>query len=122
VVIKAVQTHQEEKQPMNRRIRTWGLTLLAASLAVPVLAQSSGKQIFKERCAMCHGQDGLASTPMAKMMHIPSFKSAALVKAPTSQLISTTENGKGNMPSYKGKLTTAQIKDVVAYIRTLQKK
>lgn len=107
---------------MNRHIRTWGLTLLAASLAVPVLAQSKGQQVFKERCAMCHGQDGTASTPMAKMLHIPSFKEAALVKAPDSQLIGATENGKGSMPAYKGKLTTAQIKDVVAYIRTLQKK
>ena len=107
---------------MNRRVRTWGLTLLAASLAVPLLAQSQGEQIFKERCAMCHGQDGTASTPMAKMMHIPSFKSAALVKAPEGQLIAATENGKGRMPAYKGKLSAQQIKDVVAYIRTLQKK
>ena len=107
---------------MNRRVRTWGLTLLAASLAVPLLAQSKGEQIFKERCAMCHGQDGTASTPMGKMMHIPSFKAAALVKAPESQLIAATENGKGRMPAYKGKLSAQQIKDVVAYIRTLQKK
>ena len=36
-------------------------------------------------------------------------------------LIAATKNGKGKMPAYSGKLTTAQIKDVVAYIRTLQK-
>ena len=30
-------------------------------------------------------------------------------------------DGKGKMPAYKGKLSDAQIKDVVAYIRTLKK-
>lgn len=105
---------------MNRHIRTWALSLLAASLAVPVLAQS-GAEIYKSKCAMCHGQDGLATTSMAKMLKIPSFKSPDLVKAPESRLIEATTNGKGKMPAYKGKLTDAQIKDVVAYIRTLQK-
>jgi mono/diheme cytochrome c family protein len=30
-------------------------------------------------------------------------------------------NGKGNMPAYGGKLSAAQIKAAVMYIRTLQK-
>jgi len=44
-----------------------------------------------------------------------------LVKATSVELIEATTNGKGKMPAYKGKLTDAQIKDVVTYIRTLQK-
>jgi mono/diheme cytochrome c family protein len=51
----------------------------------------------------------------------PPLKSPALVKATTADLIAATTNGKGKMPAYTGKLTDAQIKDVVAYIRTLQK-
>lgn len=106
---------------MNRRIRSWALSLLAVSLAAPVFAQS-GSQIFSSRCAMCHGADGQASTSMGKMMNIPSFKSPQMVKAPDSQLFDATKNGKGKMPSYNGKLTDAQIHEVIAYIRTLQKK
>ncbi len=41
--------------------------------------------------------------------------------APDARLIASTANGKGKMPAYKGKLTDAQIKDVVAYMRTLEK-
>lgn len=78
-------------------------------------------ETFKSKCAMCHGLDGLATTSMATMLKVPSFKSPDLVKAPDSQLIDATKNGKGKMPAYNGKLTDAQIKDLVAYIRTLQK-
>lgn len=106
---------------MNHPMRVWGLGLLAASLAVPALAQS-GSETFSSKCAMCHGADGLATGSMGTMMKIPSFKDPALVKAPDSQLIESTTNGKGKMPAYKDKLTAAQIKEVVAYIRTLQKK
>jgi len=105
---------------VNPRIRTWVMSLLVASLAVPVLAQS-GADTYKSKCAMCHGADGLAATNMGKMLKIPSFKDPALVKAPESQLIEATTNGKGKMPAYKSTLSAAQIKEVVAYIRTLQK-
>jgi mono/diheme cytochrome c family protein len=45
-----------------------------------------------------------------------------MLKATDAQFIASTTNGKGTkMPAYKDKLTSAQIKDVVAYIRTLQK-
>jgi cytochrome c6 len=43
------------------------------------------------------------------------------VKATDASLIAITKDGKGKMPAYTGKLTDDQIKDVVAYIRTLQK-
>ena len=44
-----------------------------------------------------------------------------MVSAPNARLIASTTNGKGKMPAYKGKLTDAQIKDVVLYMRTLGK-
>jgi mono/diheme cytochrome c family protein len=44
------------------------------------------------------------------------------VKASDADLIAATKNGKGKMPAFAGKLTDVQIKDAVAYIRTLQKK
>lgn len=101
-------------------MRTWVLSLLIASLAIPVLAQS-GADTYKSKCAMCHGADGLAATPMGKMMKIPSFKDTSVVRMSDSQLADVTTNGKAKMPAYKDKLTAAQIKEVVGYIRTLQK-
>jgi cytochrome c6 len=106
---------------MKFRIRTAAMIVLAASIAAPVFAQSGGADTYKSKCAMCHGPDGTAATPMGKMMKIPSFKDPAVVKMSDAELIATTKNGKGKMPAYNGKLTDAQIKEVVSYIRTLGK-
>ena len=106
---------------MTLRFRTATMILLAASLVTPAFAQAPGADTYKAKCAMCHGADGLAATPMGKSMKIISFKDPSMVKAPDAQLIASTTNGKGKMPAYTGKLTDPQIKDVIAYIRTLQK-
>lgn len=105
---------------MNRCFRMWTFGLVVAGLAVPVMAQNNGEQVYKARCAMCHGQDGLATTPVAKMMNVPSFKSPVAMKHTEAQLAEITRNGKGKMPSFAGKLSDAQIHDVVVYIRHLQ--
>ena len=47
--------------------------------------------------------------------------SADIQKMSDADLTAAITNGKGKMPAYKGKLTDAQIKDLVSYIRTLKK-
>lgn len=97
--------------------------LLAVAMAVPAaMAQGPGASTYTSKCAMCHGQDGKAATPMAKMMKVPSFDASGIKKKSDSALESAIENGKGKMPAYKNKLSKKQIKNVVAYIRTLEKK
>ena len=102
-------------------IRAAAVILLAASIAGPAFAQAPGADTYKAKCAICHGADGLAATPMGKNMKILSFKAPEMVKASDAQFIASTKNGKNKMPAYNGKLTDAQIKDVVAFIRTLPK-
>jgi mono/diheme cytochrome c family protein len=105
---------------MRQQIMKAGLMLLAALIAVPAFAQGSGADTYK-KCVMCHGADGLATTPTAKSFKVLSFKDPEMLKATDAQFIASTTNGKGKMPAYKDKLTESQIKDVTAYIRTLQK-
>jgi mono/diheme cytochrome c family protein len=106
---------------MKPGIKVAAILLLAAFTAAPAVAQSSGADTYKAKCAMCHGADGLATTPMAKSMKILSFKDPAMIKASDARFALTTRNGEGKMPAYAGKLTDTQIKDVIAFIRTLQK-
>lgn len=106
------------------KIRT-GLTLVAmmATLTVTTaFAQGSGADTYKAKCAMCHGADGLGATPAGKSMKATPFNAPESIKDSDANFIAITTNGKGKMPAYKGKLTDAQIKGVVAYVRTLQKK
>jgi mono/diheme cytochrome c family protein len=94
---------------------------IAASLMSSAFGQT-GADTYKSKCQMCHAADGTGSTPAGKSTKTPSFLDADLVKMSDTDLITGTKNGKGKMPAYAGKLTDPQIKDVVAYIRTLQKK
>jgi mono/diheme cytochrome c family protein len=106
---------------MSQGFKVAAALLLAITLAAPVFAQGDAASLYKAKCAMCHGADGLAATPVGKTMKVLSFKAPEMVSATDARFIASTTNGKGKMPAYKDKLTAAQIKDVVAYIRTLQK-
>jgi cytochrome c6 len=103
----------------NFRIAVLGV--LSLSLAVPAIAQQGGEATYKAKCAMCHGADGTGNTPIGKNMKLRSFKSAEDMKATDAELFKQTKDGVGKMQGYAGKLTDAQINDVVTYIRTLQK-
>jgi mono/diheme cytochrome c family protein len=85
-------------------------------------AQNSGADIYKSKCQMCHAADGSGNTPAGKSTKVLPFSSPDLVSKSDADLVAITKNGKGKMPAYTRKLTDAQITDVVAHIRTLQKK
>lgn len=106
---------------MKQNSRVAILSLLSACLAVPAIAQQTGEATYKAKCAMCHGADGLGNTPVGKNMKVRSFKSPEDIKATDADLARQTKDGVGKMQGYAGKLTDAQIQDVVTYIRTLQK-
>jgi mono/diheme cytochrome c family protein len=95
---------------------------MAAFTVTAAVAQDPGAATYKSKCQMCHGADGLGATPAGKAMKAIPFNSPELVKASDADLIAATKNGNGKMPAYAGKLTDAQIKDVITYVRTLQKK
>lgn len=94
--------------------------LLSLSLA-SAFAQQTGEATWKAKCAMCHGADGTGNTPVGKNMKLRSLKSPEDVNLSDADLFKDTKNGVGKMQGYAGKLTDAQIQDVVTYIRTLQK-
>ena len=106
---------------MKMNVKIGCIALLVSAIGTSSVAQTSGATIYKDKCQMCHGADGGAQTGMGKVWKISPFKSPALLKASDSSLIAATKKGSGKMPAYSGKLTDAQIQDVIAYIRTLQK-
>ncbi len=107
---------------MKTRMAIAILSVVTALAATTVFAQGPGAATYKAKCAMCHAADGSGATPAGKAMKTPSFSSPEMMKMTTAELVAGTKNGKGKMPAYSGKLTGAQIAEVVAYIQTLQKK
>jgi mono/diheme cytochrome c family protein len=106
---------------MKLNLGSLAIICLAASFVPPASAQDAGADIFKAKCQMCHGADGLGATPAGKIAKIVSFKDPSVVSASDADMIAIVKNGKNKMPSFATKLTGDQIDSAVAYIRTLQK-
>ena len=95
------------------------VTLLVCG-AIAVCSSSAAAQdaaaTYKAKCAMCHGPDGKGGK-----MGTRDFASAEVKAETDAQLTDIITKGKGKMPSYSGKLSDADIKGLVTYIRTLAK-
>ncbi len=93
----------------------------AFSLAARADAAKGG-EVYKAKCAMCHGADGKGDTAMGKNLKLRDLGSADVQNVHDSEMKTLLENGKNKMPSFKGKLTDAQMGDVIQFVRTLKKK
>lgn len=107
---------------MKENLRLIGIAILAGLCVFPALAQNAGETIYTQKCAVCHGPDGRANTQVGKILKAQDYHAPAIIKAPDAQLIAAVKKGKGKMPAFGTKLSDAQIKEVIAYVRTLEKK
>jgi len=99
-------------------------TLVSALLAGTCLISTSaradvaaGEATYKAKCAMCHGADGKGKASMANS----DLTAADVQKKSDADLSGAITNGKPpKMPASKS-LTPDQVKDLVAFIRSLKK-
>jgi cytochrome c6 len=103
------------------RLRIAALAILTGLTTSLAGAQNTAPADYKAKCAMCHAADGTGNTPAGKSMKAVSFSDPSVKMLSDAQLEAITKDGKGKMPAYKGKLTDAQIHDLIAYVRTLSK-
>jgi|SRR6476646_6547625 cytochrome c6 len=94
-----------------------GLTLLSATAR----AGNAAEATYKAKCAVCHGADGKGETTVGKANKVRDLGSADVQKQSDDEIAGIIGNGKGKMPAYGKSLKPEQIKDLVAYIRTLKK-
>lgn len=96
--------------------------LLAAVLFVSMFALAhasdifNGREVYEMHCQTCHGMDGESMEPGT-----PDFSLGEGLFAPDVDLVQRLRDGGGHLPSYRGLLTDEELRDVVAYIRTLQR-
>jgi cytochrome c6 len=95
--------------------------LILLSTSAVVFAQSSA-DLYTAKCQMCHSADGSATTPAGKMLKARALNSPDVLKESDTDLLTIIKNGKNKMPAFTGKLTPAQMADLLAYVHTLQKK
>ena len=82
-----------------------------------VRAAEDGKSLYDTKCALCHGKNGVAKPAAAgsKNFNDPAFQAGSSTAA-IAQMIT---DGKGKMPSYRSKLSPAQIQAIAAHVKTL---
>ena len=105
---------------MTKTIRSLMMLAVVVSLAGAVcFAQSGGEATYKAKCQMCHGATGTPSAGMAKTMGIKPVSDPDIKKLTADEMAAAVKNGKGKMKPIAG-LTDAQIKDAVAFYRSLK--
>src|SRR5215472_7017201 len=97
------------------------LIFLPLSFAALAAAENPGKAVFASKCALCHGPDGKGNTSIGKSLKIADLHSTDVQKLSNDELKTVVTNGKNKMPPFKGKLTDAQVLQVINYIRELGK-
>ncbi len=95
------------------------LCLAATSLRAQDVA--SGEKVYKAKCASCHGPDGKGETAAGKATKARDLCSADVKKETDAAWTEIVVKGKNKMPSYDKKISDAEVKDVIAYMRSLCK-
>lgn len=82
---------------------------------------SKGKAVFEEKCVMCHFADSDQKKigPGLKGIGKRGTFSVNNNKVTDDSLKTWIENGDSLMPPFKDVLDETQIKDVIAYVKTL---
>ena len=123
---------------MRRNALTLGLATLGCAVAVVAQEQAPkktssnagkgmagaaarGKDTFQKKCAICHYADSDAKKigPGLKGLYKRGTFTVNNNKVTDENLKTWIENGDALMPGLKDSLETAQIKDVIAYVKTL---
>ena len=95
--------------------------LAAFVLSATVKAQGTGEKTYKPKCAMCHGPDGKGQTAAGKATKARDLCSGEAKNETDEQWIEIIRKGKNKMPGFDKKLSDAEIKDMIAYMRGMCK-
>ena len=74
---------------------------------------------WSQHCASCHGKDGNGATTMGKKLGVKDYtKEQSFSDAEATKAI---KSGSGKMKGFGDKLSDADVKALVAYVRGLKK-
>lgn len=117
-----MQTQQTRKGSLFASALRWSMAaaFTASTFSIPAVAAGAA-DIYKGKCAACHGADGSGATAMGKKFNLRDLRSAEVQKMSDEELQNAIANGKPPMPTFSKTLDAAQIHELVAYIRSMKK-
>ncbi|MFN0280117.1 MAG: c-type cytochrome [Pyrinomonadaceae bacterium] len=93
----------------------FALASYANNLVEAQTKKASSRSLYVQNCARCHGADGKGETVLGKKLGADDISGGES----TTKVIRSVTNGRGDMPSFKKKLTTGQIASVARYVHSL---
>ncbi len=103
VVLLRAQTHVPEMRPTDSRV-----------------AVSRGESVYKSHCAICHFAASTETKIGPGLRGLPKrAKFADGTRNDNQSLVKLIQNGGKNMPPLREDLSDAQLRDLLAYLRTL---
>jgi cytochrome c len=114
-----------ERNPLRKEMPGTFLLCFAIVLLLPTGApagQGAGaSDLFKAKCAVCHGPDGSGNTAVGKRVKMRDLRSDEVQKQSDSKLAEITNCGVGQMPAFQDRLSDEQIHSLVIRMRELAK-
>jgi len=105
----------------NVFLRVGAVVLFLTALSFAGADPKAGENVFKSHCVLCHGADATGNTTLGKQLKARNLHSAFVQKKTDPELKHIITEGEGNMPTFAAQLSSAQIDEVVAYVRQLGK-
>ncbi len=81
-----------------------------AAKAGGAIVAINGKEIFEQKCALCHGNDG--------KLGMSGAKDITQTQLSHQNILALITNGKNTMPAFKSALNAEQIEAVINYVET----
>ena len=95
--------------------------LIILSYPSRIHAQTAAPKTYATNCVLCHAADGSGSSPSGKALKAKDLASKEVQAKSDEDLTEVITKGKGKMPAFGNKLKPDDVKQLVAYIRTLAK-
>ncbi|MFN8208234.1 MAG: cytochrome c [Bacteroidales bacterium] len=112
---------------VQQKPKAWDVPANYKTMKNPVKSDAasiaSGKTLWGQHCASCHGKAGLGDGPKARNLETSAgdFTKAPFTDGTDGEIFYRTKMGRGEMPKYDKKITDEDIWALVNYMRTMKK-